>query len=276
MALKGNLQDFPFTQLLNLINLAQKTGALTIAGSNDTAQTFFLNGNLTFARMGREENGLVTILYKAAKLSANQHRIIKARTQNMSEKELGLLLINANYVSRQEILNCMRSYYVSVIKRLFTWPDGRFQFDNDVLLPHSKIPVRVSLENIIIEGSRQMHEWQHLTDEIPSLEMALKFTDRPGINIRKVNLSVNEWKVASYISPKNTITQIAHATKMNDLEIRKIVYGLLQAGLVELVRPVVAVQPRSVLSRFQVSGVGENKEEKKTLINRLIDRIRSL
>ena len=39
-----------------------------------------------------------------------------------------------------------------------------------------------------------------------------------------------------YINPKNTIRQIARATKMSDLEIRKIVYGLLQAGLVELVR----------------------------------------
>jgi hypothetical protein len=30
MALKGNLRDFSTTQLLNLINLARKTGALTI------------------------------------------------------------------------------------------------------------------------------------------------------------------------------------------------------------------------------------------------------
>ena len=30
MALKGNLRDFTITQLLNLINLARKTGALVI------------------------------------------------------------------------------------------------------------------------------------------------------------------------------------------------------------------------------------------------------
>ncbi len=276
MALKGNLRDFPFTQLLNLINLAQKTGALTIAGSNDTARIFFLNGNLTYARMGREENGLVTILYKASKLSTAQHRIIKARTQNMNEKELGLLLINANYISRQDILNCIQTYCVSVLNRLFTWADGHFQFDNDVLPPQNKIPVRVSLENIIVEGSRQMREWEQLSDEIPSLDMALKFTDRPGVNIRKVNLTVEEWKVVSYISPKNTIAQIAHATKMNEIEIRRIVYSLLQAGLVDIIRPVIAGQTGSSVSRFPVSTVGEHKEEKKSLINRLIDRIRSL
>jgi len=35
MALKGNLRDFSATQLLNLINLARKTGTLTIEGSSD-------------------------------------------------------------------------------------------------------------------------------------------------------------------------------------------------------------------------------------------------
>jgi len=30
MAIKGNLQDFSITQLLNLINLAKKTGALYV------------------------------------------------------------------------------------------------------------------------------------------------------------------------------------------------------------------------------------------------------
>ena len=76
-----------------------------------------------------------------------------------------------------------------------------------------------------------------MQDEIPSLDMALKFIDRPGTNIRNVNLSVEEWRVVSFINPKNTMRQIARATKMNDLEIRRIVYSLLQAGLVEVVRP---------------------------------------
>jgi hypothetical protein len=32
MAVKGNLRDFSVTQLLNLINLARKTGTLTVEG----------------------------------------------------------------------------------------------------------------------------------------------------------------------------------------------------------------------------------------------------
>jgi hypothetical protein len=125
-----------------------------------------------------------------------------------------------------------------------------------------------------------MREWEHLQDEIPSLDIALKFADRPGANIRNVNLSVEEWRVVSYINPKNTIRQIARATKLNDLEIRRVIYGLLQAGLVEMVRPAGAPalpslrQPSRQAARQSPTQVAP--EEQKSLINRIISRIRSL
>jgi DNA-binding transcriptional regulator YhcF (GntR family) len=96
--------------------------------------------------------------------------------------------------------------------------------------------------------------------------------DRPGANLRNVNLSVEEWRVVSYINPRNTIRQIASATKMNDLEIRRIVYGLIQAGLVETSRLEGVVPPVPTVRVFPT----EDKEEQKSLVNRLINRIRSL
>jgi len=190
----------------------------------------------------------------------------------MGDKELGLLLINAGYVTRQDVLATLQNHFTATVNRLFTWVEGIFSFENGQLPPQDKIITRIDLENIIMEGSRRLREWEKLQDEIPNLEMALKFTDRPGTNLRNVNLSVQEWKVVSYINPKNTIKQIAQATQMNDIEIRRIVYGLLQAGLVELIRPEGAALP------VQTKGpmAEGTKEDQKSLINRIIGRIRSL
>ena len=49
MALKGNLRDFSITQLLNLINLAHKTGTLAIEGPKDTAWVSFRKGKLAYS-----------------------------------------------------------------------------------------------------------------------------------------------------------------------------------------------------------------------------------
>ncbi len=270
MALKGNLRDFTITQLLNLINLARKTGTLFIEGPSEKAQVSFQQGKLSYAHVAGEDDSLATILYRANKITAAQHRTIKARAGRMSDKELGLLLINANYITQKDILTSLQAYFVSVVQRLFTWVEGFFHFETSTMPPDGKITVRMNLENLIIEGSRQMREWEHLQSEIPSLDMALKFTDRPGTNLRNVNLSVEEWRVVSYINPKNSIRQIARTTQMNDLEIRRIVYGLLQAGLVELVRP------QGTTPRLKPSLPGKTREEQKSLVNRLIGRIRSL
>ena len=131
----------------------------------------------------------------------------------------------------------------------------------------------MDLENIIIEGSRRLREWEQLQDELPNLDLALKFTDRPGVNIQNLNMSVEEWKVVSYINPKNTIRQIGKAAKMTEMDIRRVVYSLLQAGLVELVRP--DGVERS-LPGLEQTMAGKSKEEQQNLVNRLIGRIRSL
>jgi hypothetical protein len=274
MALKGNLRDFTITQLLNLINLAHKTGTLVVERPGEAAWVSFRDGKLAYAQMAREDDSLAGVLLQANKLTPSQHRVIKERAGNMSDKELGLLLINANYISQHDILASLQNHFVNVVNRLFTWVEGFFRFENEIIPPDGKITVRIGLENLIIEGSRRMRELEQLQDEIPSLDMALKFVDRPGANLRSLNLSMQEWKVVSYINPKNSIRQIARTTHLNDLEIRKIVYGLLQAGLVELIRPQ-GTQPLP-LSTARQAAPQAKKDEQKSLINRIIQRIRSL
>jgi hypothetical protein len=60
---------------------------------------------------------------------------------------------------------------------------------------------------------------------------------------------------------------------MSDIEIRRVVYGLLQAGLVELIRAEGEVR---TLPGLDAAMAGHSKEEQKNLVNRLIGRIRSL
>jgi hypothetical protein len=272
MALKGNLRDFSFSQLLNLINIAKKTGTLIINGPDKDAWISFRDGKLSYAHNDSTDGSLAAILYKYDKLTRKQYQIIKQRAGNIGDKELGLMLINANYLSQQEILSSLKSAFVDTTNDVFTWGEGIFQFRNDRLPAPDKISLRISLENIIIEGSRRLKELERLQDEIPSLEMALRFTDNPGTNIRNVNLSVKEWRVVSFINPKNTMRQIATKTKMNDLEFRRIVYSLLQAGLVQIVRPEGRAAPAPQAPSLPVEG----KDEQMTLVNRIIKRIRSL
>ncbi|MGD2252387.1 MAG: DUF4388 domain-containing protein [Anaerolineales bacterium] len=271
MALKGNLRDFGVAQLLNLINLARKTGTLTIEGPEQAAWISFRDGSLVYAQLGSENGTLTSILTKVGKLAPNQAKAIMRSAESRGDKELGLMLINAGYVTQQDILTSIRRHVLDSVYQLFTWIEGFFRFDPGVLPPQDRITIRADLENVIVEGSRRVREWEQLVEEIPNLDMALDFVERPGANIRNVNLNIDEWNVVSYINPKNSLRQIAKQNRLSEIQIRRIVFGLLQAGLVEFVRPEGMPLPPEA-RRIQPM----DRKQQTSLVNRLIERIRSL
>ncbi len=271
MALKGHLRDFSVAQLLNLINLAQKSGTLTLEAPNQVAWVSFREGKLNYAQLADDDGTLVGILTRTGKLTSKQANLIKKHAAQLNDKELGLLLINAGYLSQQHILASIRKYILNIVYDLFTWTDGFFRFDPDVLPPEDRITLHLDLENVIIEGSRRVKQSVQLQDEIPNLDMALDFVERAGANIRDINLNVDEWKVVSFINPKNSMRRIAKATKMSEFDIRRIVFGLLQAGLVEIVRPE-GLPLGEQARRFKPV----DREKQASLVNRLMQRIRSL
>lgn len=275
MPLRGNLRDFSTDKLLNLISLARKTGTLTIEGPTEAARMAFREGKLIFAQVGNEDPSLAFVLRKVGKLTDEQARALHQRAEAANDKALGLLLINSGYVTQSEILQSIKQHILDVAYRLFTWVEGIFNFEANATPPVERITVPIDLDNVIIEGSRRMREWEQLQEELPNLDLALKFTDKPDARLKNVNLNVEEWKVVSYINPKNTIRQIAKANTMSDLDIRRIVYSLLQAGLIELVRPIGGTRPLpGAPQRKPLTEAA--KEQEKSLVNKLISRIRSL
>lgn len=276
MALKGNLRDFSTVQLLNLINLARKTGTLKIDRHNQRADLSFKEGKLVYATLNGHDNTLTLALRQSGMISDEQARTIKNRAGTRSDKELGLLLINAGYVSQGDLVNSVRTYILNNVYPLFTWSEGSFHFESGSLAVADAITVSINLENVIMEGTRRLEEWERLQEELPDLSASLKFADRPRTSLRDINLNVEEWRVISFINPRNTISQIAQYNNMSSFQIRKIVYGLLQAGLVELVQPEVPEVPEPTKAAKSVPVKRRRPDVKRNVIMRLIDRIREL
>ncbi|HUS94670.1 MAG TPA: DUF4388 domain-containing protein [Patescibacteria group bacterium] len=278
MALKGNLRDFSTAQLLNLINLARKTGTLTIEGSQ-VAQMSFREGKLIYASLGDNSNNLAYVLQDAGILSEEQGHVIQTRAKGTGDKQLGHLLIQAGYVTQSDIIQSVRTYILDVAYKMFTWAEGLFRFDANQIPSADRITVPIDLESVILEGSRRIKEWERLQEELPDLDVSLRFASRPNARLRDINLTVEEWRVVSFVSPENTVRQIAAAVNLNEFQIRRIVYGLLQVGLVELVgsvRPDATSDSSKTSESVDVSAGEQKPTVKRSVITRLITRIRRL
>lgn len=281
MALKGNLHDFSLHQLLNLINLAHKTGSLTVRadgaargesvphssnGHSETAALFFREGKLVHATYDGHPSRLTDILVQVGKITPEQATLVRERSRVDSDKEIGLLLIHNGLLSQNDIIQGVRSYLLETVYQLFRWQGGDFRFEPNLLPPDERITVPLNLENVILEGNRRQQEWERLRDELPDLDVPLKFAKRPNTNLRNISLSVDEWKVVSFINARNTIRQIAAYLSMDDFQIRRVVFGLRRAGLIEMAQP----QPKVEMPRSPLPGVKLSRG----VILRIIDGIR--
>jgi hypothetical protein len=245
----------------------------------------FREGKLIYAFLGSEsDNHLAQILHNAGKLSEDQARIIQARAKGTSDKQLGHMLIQRGHITQSDIIQSVRQSVLDTVYKLFTWAEGLFRFEANALPSPGHITIPIDLESVIMEGSRRLKEWEILQEELPNLDICLRFTDRPDARLQNINLTVEEWRVVSFVNPRNSIRQIARANNLSDFEIRRIVYGMLQAGLVEIIRPPrPKPQPpvRQSTARQEVlqeQGIEDPQSPavKRSVVVRLIDRIRGL
>ncbi|MCD6287453.1 MAG: DUF4388 domain-containing protein [Anaerolineae bacterium] len=286
MALKGKLEDFGITQLLNLINLARKTGTLYIAGSEKEAYLCFREGRLIYVSMAGVDDYLPVILQRAGIFTEDHVRMIRKNMPGKTDQDIARVLITSGHLKQQGLLRLVREHILGLVFQVFSWNQGAFRFEPSELPVQGRITASIALENVIMEGSRRLKEWELLSDELPDLGIALKFAERPTTPLRDINLSVEEWRVISFINPRNTIRQIANYNNMDELQIRKIVYSLLQASLVEIVRsprPLSAPVETQAPASDQVAKPDPQAEPqmrrpavKRGIIQRLIRRIREL
>jgi len=286
MALKGKLQDFGITQLLNLVNLARKTGTLYLHHPEDgEAHLCFREGKLVYSAMEGENGHLPVLLHRTGKLTSEQARVVEQNMGDKPDRDIAMMLIQAGHIQQQDVAQSVRQHILDQVYKVFSWTKGTFRFEPADLPIQGKLTTSIALENVIMEGSRRLKEWERLREELPNLDVALKFAKRPTTPLRDINLTVEEWRVISFVNPRNTLRRIAQSNNMDEFQIRKIAYSLLQAGLVEIVRP-----PRQAVveTRRSAQGGGGRRDEeaqpvsqrkpavKRGLIHRLIDRIREL
>lgn len=289
MPIQGNLRDFSTTQLLNLINLSGRTGVLRIfegvpTGDKDAngnekiqpgkerAQVLFRAGKLVYASAAGQLNDLIAVLNKGGKLSEAQAKVLRERAKGTGDKALAMRLIGANYVNRNDIVACVQQYVLEIVYSVMGWNREPFRFEENVNIDAAdRILVPIDLQNVIIEGARRLEKLEEISKHIDNLDLCLRFPENPKEKYAGVHLSVEEWRVVQFVNPKNTIRQIAKANNMTENDIRRIVYGLEQAGLVEIVRPTTTKPPVAASSKRAQPQVVQRQ-----VVNRLIDKLKSL
>lgn len=260
MALVGNLRDFGLSEFLYLVDRGAKTGRLTLQKPGDRAELYFNSGKLVYATHFNQNERIGDILVRMGRITREQcNTALQIQHTQELNKPLGQIMVEHGMVTLTEINRCVRLQIEEITYGLFGWQEGDFRFEPDMAPPNESVTIPLSIENLIMEGTRRIDEWARIRDRIPSLDVIVKFSERPHEKAKGVNLTPDEWRVFARINGASSIRQISMQTGLGDFEAARIIYGFLSAGLVsltqEIAKATAAVETGPLQGRFS-AGAG--------------------
>jgi len=273
MALVGNIRDFGLSDFLYLVDRGYKTGCLHLDRLDESASLYFEKGKLITAARKEQSALLTDLLMNRGKLTPQQVEHAVQIQQNDGGATLSQILIQLEYITRDELQKLLQQHIEESVYGLFGWPDGEFRFEqNQRPEPTEPImPIPLPVEHLIMEGVRRIDEWGRIRDRIPSTDMVVKFVEQPGEKAKGVNLAPEEWRVFARINGRDTLTEISQKTNMSEFDVCRIVYGFLTAGLVEVIK-----KPKPMPVMASGRPMAEPPRVKKSLVSRIITRIRGM
>lgn len=237
MALRGNLRDFSLPDVFQLVTFSKKTGVLRIRRADGTdGSVWFRDGEVFFAQSNWHGEPLGERLVHANRItpSALAKALDLRAKEGADGRRLGEILIEEGYITDKVLEAFVQEQIQDTIFDLMRWDEGEFDFE---LLPDvvdEDIGLSVSIENVIMEGSRRLEEWTRIKKKIPSMEIVFKMATAPGEGTFEISLKPIEWNLLLLVDGTRSVSELAAETNRTDFEVARIMYGLFSAGLLEV------------------------------------------
>ena len=237
MAIEGPLQDIGIHDVFQLLDLARKSGRLTVRSTarDNAGKVYFESGAVIHASMKDNPHTLGALLKSAGKIT---DRELEQATQAQAAGDsrlLGEILVAQGSVTRRDVERYMRLQIESVVFDLFSWKEGTFSFDDGGDEPPGiDAAVRVSTESLLMEGARRIDEWGRMSDEIPDAEVVPQLAEPRETKDTYIDLHPAEWEVLALVDGRHSLRDIAAQLTISEFEVARIVYGMLSTDLIEI------------------------------------------
>ena len=232
MALKGNIETFYLSSILQLLAQDKKTGVLTIADKGRMVRVFIKGGNIVYAMGTQKEVRLGYLLRTKGIISAEE--LQKALTLAKERKErLGKILVEKGYISPETLKKFIHQQVRDILYDLFLWKNGDFEYVDQELNLDEEMVTELNHMEVILEGTRRVDEWEILQKNIPHPQVVFKINKSVEKQRDTVNLTANEWRIISLIDGKRKLQQVVEDSGQDEFGVYRIINSLISSGLVE-------------------------------------------
>ncbi|MFP3869285.1 MAG: DUF4388 domain-containing protein [Syntrophobacteria bacterium] len=232
MSLKGNIETFYLSSILQLLCGDKKTGVLTIYDGERKVNVYFKDGDIIYASGTRKEVRLGYLLRTKGIISADE--LHKALTLAKLRREpLGKVLVEKGYISTETLKKFIHQQVRDNLYDLFLWEKGDFEYVDQDVKVEEEFATKFNPMEIILEGTRRVDEWSILKKNIPDEETVFKISRNVEQQKSTINLTANEWRILSVVDGKRTVEEVIADSGHDEFAAYRILNSLISSGLIE-------------------------------------------
>lgn len=254
--LEGTLESFTLPDIFQLLAFTKKTGCLHLQHDSSKGEVFFRDGQVYFAVSTTGRMALGKRLVGAGMVATDQLEQALQKQQNDASRgralRLGQILVKEGVLDAETLETFVREQVQDAVFDLMRWSDGNFQFDTDGddAVIDEPTELVVSVENLIMEGSRRLEEWDAVRKKIPSMDATVAMAPSPSQEGVEVSLNAEEWRLLTLVDGRRTVGDLVEVAGQGQFATCKVLYGMVGAGMLE-VRDVELEGPPSIASMLQ-------------------------
>ncbi len=241
MAIKGSLKEASLADVCQLLALGLKTGCLSIADKSRFGQIYFDKGRITYARVVNRRDRIGDLLVRDGLLTQEQLTAALEMQQNEPGTKLGELLISGGFMTKEDLNLYIRIQIEEAIYHLFTWSRGNFFFEADER-PEADVTVSINPDALLLEAARRVDEWSQIEKKIPSLDLVFE-VEQERLDKSDVELTPDQLEIAAMFDGTRSVQEVADESGLDEFDVGRILYGLIQAGFAHRVEGKRVVDP---------------------------------
>ena len=248
MAIKGSLREASLPDVLQLLSMGKKTGCLSVTHRSNFGSIYFDKGKISYAAIVNRRDRLGDILVKGGAITAEQLEFAIKAQSRQRDQLLGEILVGLDLISRDDLHKQIRVQIEEAVFFLFTWNQGTFNFESDVVPETQDFIVSINPESLLLEGAHRVDEWSQIEKKIPSFDIVFA-VDRDRADQATNQLTPEQRTLVPLIDGRRDVTALVEESGLLDFDVGKALFGMVTAGFLHRVGKsrtpgVVAVEAR--------------------------------
>ncbi len=231
--LQGNIEKFTLPEIFQLIAAGRKSGTLGIQRDDSIVMIYFENGDVVYGYGPRQTLHLGQLLRDKGKLTQQQlEEAVGLQAKSENSSRLGEILVSKRFIDRADLEAVVRDQIEGLLFSLLAWQNGSFKFYENQFPTQEEITVKLSVENVILEGLRRLDEANMINDALPNLDTVYVISASQGGRARSVTMQAPEWNIMALVDGHRNINEICAMSPLGRDESLRRLAQLKLAGLI--------------------------------------------